>query len=119
MIMSQKKMDIGIGISLGVLAIGLSCIIGAGMFTIISNRAMAQMETCPYGYYLATNNLCYQYPQQQANNSTTAADPDLIHICKINRDMIAVDKGLGVNDSQLLPLVNLYNDVCGTLTGVK
>jgi hypothetical protein len=59
--------------------------------------------------------MCYQLqPQPQAS---AAANPDLIHICKINRDMIAVDKSLGVNASQLLPLEKLYNDTCGTIAG--
>ena len=80
---------------------------------------MAQVETCPSGYYLATNNLCYPYQQQQQQSQPTAANPDLIHICKIDRDMIAVDKGLGVNQSKLLPLENLYNDTCGTIVGLK
>jgi hypothetical protein len=109
-------------INLGITLWVLGSVLVLGLVLAIS-KATGQMETCPYGYYLATNNLCYQYPQQQApitnNSAPTAIDQDLIHICKINRDMIAVDKGLGVNDSQLLPLVNLYNDVCGTLTGVK
>jgi hypothetical protein len=95
---------------------GLSCIIVAGILSIISNLAMAQIQTqvpmCPNGYYLASNGLCYLTQQQPA---PTAADPDLVHICKVNHDMIAVDKSLGVNASQLLPLENLYNDTCGTL----
>jgi hypothetical protein len=99
------------------------CIIAAAILGIIGTLAKAQMEACPYGYYLASNNLCYQYPQQQApvsnNSAPTPVDQQLIHICKINHDMIAVDKGLGVNASQLLPLENLYNDTCGTVAGVK
>lgn len=27
--------------------------------------AQAQLEACPYGYYLATNDMCYPYSQQQ------------------------------------------------------
>ncbi|MGB7955714.1 MAG: hypothetical protein WCF23_17210 [Candidatus Nitrosopolaris sp.] len=58
MIITQnEKICTGIGVSHGILAIGLSCIIGTGILSIISNLAVAQTETCPYGYYLATNNL--------------------------------------------------------------
>jgi hypothetical protein len=35
------------------------------VLNITTQNAMAQMETCPSGYYLATNNLCYPYQQQQ------------------------------------------------------
>jgi hypothetical protein len=96
---------------------GLSCIITSGIIGIITGLAKAQMMW-PNGYYLATNGLCYPYQQQQ-QPAQTAADPELVHICKINHDMIAVDKSLGVNASQLLPLEKLYNDTCGTIAGVN
>ncbi|PWU79027.1 MAG: hypothetical protein DLM72_19470 [Candidatus Nitrosopolaris wilkensis] len=46
----------------------------AGLLGIISNLAKGQTETCPSGYYLATNGLCYLYQQQQ--QPTPAAPTD-------------------------------------------
>lgn len=99
---------------------GLLCMLAGSLLSGVLNLAKGQL-TCPYGYYLATNNLCYPYQQQQQQQppQTQTADPDLVHICKIDRDMIAVDKSLGVNASKLLALEKLYNDTCGTIVGVK
>ena len=47
------------------LIFGLLCMLTGGLLSVVINRAKAQVETCPNGYYLATNNLCYPYQLQQ------------------------------------------------------
>lgn len=46
--------------------------LAGGLLSVVINLAKAQVETCPNGYYLATNNLCYPYQPQQTQ--TPAAD---------------------------------------------
>ena len=43
---------------------GLALMIAGSLLSITISLAKAQVETCPTGYYLATNNLCYPYQQQ-------------------------------------------------------
>jgi hypothetical protein len=87
---------------------GLSCVIVASTLGIIGTLAKAQLETCPNGYYLATNNLCYPYQQQIPHDSQD------IQNCKIAKDGIDMDKALGVNASMIAPMQRMHNDTCGS-----
>jgi hypothetical protein len=40
-------------------------VLGSILSLILVVSAYGQVEGCPYGYYIATNNMCYQYSQQQ------------------------------------------------------
>jgi hypothetical protein len=87
--------------------------LGTVLAFFLAATANGQIETCPYGYYLASNNLCYQYPQLQQQPPPAITGQD-IQNCKIVSDMIKVDKTMGVNSSILASAEQLYNDTCGT-----
>jgi hypothetical protein len=99
---------------------GLSCMIAGSLLGVLFTLAKAQVETCPAGYYLASNNLCYPtqiqpyQQQQQQQQQLPPHDSQDIQSCKIGKDAIDMDKALGVNASVIVPLQTLYNDTCGT-----
>jgi hypothetical protein len=98
------------------LIFGLICMLAGGLLSIVINLAKAQEETatsCPSGYYLASNNLCYPYQQQQQTLPLPHDSQD-IQNCKIGKDAIDMDKALGVNASVMAPMQRMYNDTCGT-----